>query len=128
MYLNMSNTCFGNNTVFNDKDVHGNVGNGITCFRRGSMSTASILRSEKGEVVQCDTSVVRCKKESGSLTIYTHGDFRRDGMYNCCISGLCISTRIYRNSNYTTSFNSSELNEFHHLSFLTLLFFRHSNH
>ena len=128
MYLKMSNTCFGNNTVFNDEDVDDDVESGITCFRRGSMSTAGILMNQKGEVLECNTGVVRCKNESGSLTIYTHGDFRRDGMYNCCIDGLCINARIYRNINYTTIFKSSELNEFHYLSFLLLLFFSHSNH
>ena len=113
MYLKMSNTCFGNNTVFNDEDI--DAESGFTCFRRGSMSTAGILMNQNGDIVQCNTGVVRCKKESGLLTIYTHGDFRRDGMYNCCINGLCINARIYRNSIYTTIFNSSELNEFHYL-------------
>ena len=84
--------------------------------------------NEKGEVFLCNTGVVCCKKESGSLTIYTHGDFRRDGVYNCCINGLCINARIYRNSIYTTLFNSSELNEFYYLSLLLLLFFSHSSH
>ena len=128
MYLKMSNTCFGNNTVFNDEEVHGDVESGITCFRRGSMSTASTLINQKGEFVLCNTGTVRCVPENGSLTIYTQGNFIRDGMYTCCIDGLCINARIYRHINYTTIFNSSELNEFHYLSFLLLLFFSHSNH
>ena len=123
----MSNTCYGNNTVFNDEDIDSGPGSGITCVRRGSMFSGGTLKRENGDTVQCNNGVVRCKKESGSLTIYTHGDFQRNGMYTCCINGLCINARILTNTKYTTLFNSSELNEFHYLSCLILLFFRHSN-
>ena len=108
-----SNTCYGNNTVFNENYVDDGPESGITCFRRGSTSTAGTLTNFVGDDVACDTGVVRCEPGSGSLIVYTQGSFYsiRNGMYTCCIDGLCISTRIYTNSQYNMLFDSGELHE-----------------
>ena len=107
----MSNSCYGNNTVFKEEDINNGPSSGFTCFRRQSMSKASTLINKKGKNVPCDSGTLRCMNGSGFLTIYTQGNFINDGMYTCCIDGLCISARIYRNNEYT---NSSELNEFYY--------------
>ena len=111
MYLKMSNTCFGNNTVFNDEYVR-DVGSGITCFRRGSMSTSVNLKNKTGGNVSCNEGTVRCMPGGGSLTIYTQAGFQRNGMYTCCIDGLCISMRILQSEKYNELLDSGELLEF----------------
>ena len=97
MYLMMSNTCYGNNTVFNEEDIDDGAESGITCFRRRSMSKPSTLINKNGENVSCNEGTVRCMPGNGYLTIYTQGGFQRNGMYTCCIDGLCISMRILQN-------------------------------
>ena len=111
MYLMQSNICYGNNTVFNESNVDDGPESGITCFRRGSTSTEYTLMNFLEENVRCDNGVVRCKPGNGSLTVYTQGNFgsQRNGMYTCCIDGLCISTRIYTESEYNNLFDLGEL-------------------
>ena len=113
VYLMQSNTCYGNNTVFNENDVD-TPESGITCFRRGSTSTAGTLMNFNGDNVACDAGAVQCVPGSGSLTVYAQGNFNsgRNGMYTCCIDGLCISTRIYVEDDYNNLFDSGELHEF----------------
>ena len=109
-----SNICYGNNTVFNESNVDDGPDSGITCFRRGSTSTAGTLMNFDGDDVACDSGVVRCVLGNGSLTVYTQGNFgpSRNGMYTCCIDGLCISTRIYTRPEYNNLFDSGELHQY----------------
>ena len=113
VYLMQSNTCYGNNTVFNENDVD-TPDSGITCVIRGSTSTAGTLTNFLGYDVACDSGVVRCVPGSGFLIVYTQSNFNsaRNGMYTCCIDGLCISTRIYFETDYNDLFDSGELHEF----------------
>ena len=106
-----SNTCYGNNTVFNENYVDDGPESGITCFRTGSTSTAGTLTNFLGDDVACDNGVVRCVPGNGSLTVYTQGDFasHRNGIYTWCIDGVCISTRIYTGPAYNNLFDSGEL-------------------
>ena len=108
MYLMMSNTCYGNNTVFNEEDVDSGPNSGITCFRRGSTSTAGTLMDPAGGIVNCGNNPIHCETGSGSLTIYTGGNFGngdRNGMYTCCIDELCISVRIFLDEDYNDLFD-----------------------
>ena len=114
VYLMQASTCYGNNTVFNENYVDDGPESGITCFRRGSTSTAGTLMNFLGDDVACDAGVIRCVPGNGSLTVYTVAGFSsvRNGMYTCCIDGVCINTRIYTNSEYNNLFDSGELHEF----------------
>ena len=117
MYLMMSNTCYGNNTVFNENTIDDGLESGITCFRRGSTSTAGTLMDPDGDIVNCGNNPIRCMTGIGSLTVYTEGNFGngdRNGMYTCCIDGLCISVRIFRDQDYDDLFDppGSELHKF----------------
>ena len=114
LYLMQSNICYGNNTVFNENDVDDGPDSGITCFRRGSTSTEYTLTNVLGDNQACDSGVVRCVPGSGFLTVYavTGCGSSRNGMYTCCIDGLCISTRIHTRSEYNDLFDSGELYEF----------------
>ena len=118
VYLMQSGICYGNNTVFNDNDVDDNSESGITCFVRGSTSTAGTLTNFFGATVGCGGGVVRCVPGSGSLTVYTTEGFSsfRSGMYTCCIDGVCISTRIYIESDYNDLFDLGELYEFYSIT------------
>ena len=109
MYLMMSNTCYGNYTVFNKEDIDSG---GITCFRKGSMSTNGTLMNQDGESV-CDSDAVQCEIGNGSLTFFTLPNFEptNNGSYTCCISGSCISARILTNKSYSDFLNSCELLE-----------------
>ena len=91
MYLMMSNTCYGNNAVFNENIIDNGLESGITCFRRGSMSTAGTLTDPDGNRVNCGNidNPVLCESGSRSLTLDTQGNGVRNGMYTCCIDGLC---------------------------------------
>ena len=111
VYLMQSGICYGNNTVFNDNDVHDGPESGITCFVRGSTSMIITLTYNDGDNVGCDTGVVRCVPGSGFLTVYTFGNFGRNGMYTCCIGGVCMNTRIYTDLQYNNLFDSGELHE-----------------
>ena len=111
VYLMQSNTCYGNNTVFNENYVDDGPDSGITCFVRGSTSTAGTLTYKVYDVL-CDVGTVQCVPGSGSLTVYTQENFNSNGMYTCCIDGLCISTRIYINLFYNNLFDSGELHEY----------------
>ena len=113
MYLMMSNTCYANNTVFNKEDIDSGAESGITCFRKGSMSTNGTLMNQDGESVACDSGVVQCVIGNGSLTFFTLPNFssRRNGKYTCCIDGSCISARILTNKSYNDFLNSCELLE-----------------
>ena len=110
MYLMMSNTCYGNYTVFNKEDIDSG---GITCFRKGSMSTNGTLMNQDGESVACDSDEIRCEIGNGSLTFFTLPDFEptNNESYTCCIDGSCISARILTNNSYNDFFNSCELLE-----------------
>ena len=113
MYLMMSNTCYGSNTVFNEKDIDNGADSGITCFRKGSMSTAGTLMNNNGENVACDSGVVQCVIGNGYLTFFTLNNFlsSRNGKYTCCIDGSCISARILTNNAYNNFLDSCELLE-----------------
>ena len=113
MYLMMSNTCYGNNTVFNKEDIDSGAESGITCFRNGSSSTAGTLTNQDGESVACDSGVVQCVIGNGSLTFFTRDDFgqMRNGKYTCCIDGSCISARILTDGTYRSCLDSCELFE-----------------
>ena len=54
-----SNTCYGNNTVFNKEDIDSGAESEITCFRKGSMSTAGILKHPNGSIVGNDSGFVQ---------------------------------------------------------------------
>ena len=113
MYLMMSNTCYGNNTVFNQEDID-SANSGITCFRKGSMSTTGILKKPNGGgTVNCGNGFVQCKLVSGFLILFTQPDFPQsnDGKYTCCIDGSSISARIYTNNSYNAFLNLCELLE-----------------
>ena len=115
MYLMMSNTCYGNNTVFNKEDIDSGAASGITCTRKGSTSLAGILMNQTGGVVACHKGAIQCEIGEGSLTFFTYEETlssKRNGMYTCCIDSLCISARIYKNSAYDNFLSGSELQEF----------------
>ena len=107
MYLMMSNTCYGSNTVFNEDTIDDGPESGVTCFRRGSTSTAGTLMDPAEDIVSCDDNPIRCKTGSGSLTVYTGGGFGNgdNGMYTCCIDERCISVRIFRRQEYEDLFD-----------------------
>ena len=108
MYLMMSNTCYGNNTVFNEDTIDDGPESGVTCFRRGSTSTAGTLMNPAGNIVNCGNGPIHCETGNGSLTVYTEGSFGngdRNGMYTCCIDGRCISVRIFRREEYDDLFD-----------------------
>ena len=115
MYLMMSNTCYGNHTVFNKEDIDSGAESGITCFRKRSNSTAGTLMDQDGESVACDSGVgvVQCVIGNGSLTFFTLPNFEptNNGSYTCCIDGICISARILTNNSYNDFLNSCELLE-----------------
>ena len=122
MYLMESNICYGNNTVFNKADVVDGPESGITCFRRGSTSTAGTLTNFLEENVGCDSGVVRCVIGSGFLTIFVLPNFGsgRNGIYTCCIDGVCISTRIFTQSEYFDLFDPP--GELHNLNPLLYIY------
>ena len=70
------------------------------------------------EVMWHVTMVLFVVPGNGFLTVYTQGNFglARNGMYTCCIDGVCISTRIYTNSEYNNLFDSGELHEFYSIT------------
>ena len=105
MYLMMSSTCYGSNTVFNKEDIDSGAESGITCFRKGSMSLAGNLTNQDGESVACDSGVVQCVIGNGYLTFFTLQNFpsKRNGEYTCCIDGSCISARILTNGAFLDS-------------------------
>ena len=113
-----SDTCYGNNTVFNENDIDNNAGSRVTCFRRGSTSTDNVLFNNEGEDVSCDSGAVQCVIGSGFITIVTPSNFggMRNGMYTCTIDGLSINTRIYIQSDYNNLFDSGELHEFYSIT------------
>ena len=113
MYLMRFNTCYGDNTVFNEEDINGSAETGITCFRKGSLSPTGILKSPNGSVIGNDSSVVQYDIGNGSLTFFTLPDFEptNNGKYTCCINGSCISARILTNNSYYDFLNSCELLE-----------------
>ena len=78
-----SDTCYGNNTVFNENDIDNNAGSRVTCFRRGSTSTDNVLFNNEGEDVSCDSGAVQCVIGSGFITIVTPSNFggMRNGTY-----------------------------------------------
>ena len=100
-------TCYGSNTVFNEDTIDDGPESGVTCFRRGSTSTAGTLMDPAEDIVSCDDNPIRCKTGSGSLTVYTGGGFGNgdNGMYTCCIDERCISVRIFRRQEYEDLFD-----------------------
>ena len=123
IYLVVSNTCYGNNTVFNKEDIDNGTESGITCFRKGSMSTNGTLMNQDGESVACDRGVVQCVIENGSFTFYTLSDFEptNNGSYTCCIDGSGISARILTNNSYNDFFNSCELLEAKYITYNNII-------
>ena len=113
MYLMMSNTCYGNHTVFNKEDIDSGAESEITCFKKGSVSAAGILKYPNGSIVGNDSGVVRYEIGNGSLTFSTLPDFEptNNGNYTCCIDGSCIIARILTNNSYNEFLNSCELLE-----------------
>ena len=109
----MSNTCYGNNTVFNKEDIDSGAESGIKCIRKGSESTAGILKCPNGRKVYCDSGVIRCEIGKGFLIFFTLPGFpsTKNGKYTCCIDGSCISARIFTNNAYNAFLDSCELFE-----------------
>ncbi len=78
---------------------------GITCSRKNSTATGTWTLD--GIEVDCSntTGPVRCtRQQSGSVTLYTAGPYSKsgddvavpEGVYTCCIDGLCTSIRLWQ--------------------------------
>ena len=107
-----SNQCLANYTIFNEDRIdHDTPDQGVTCSRKNSTATDGTW-TYNGNIINCtsgDTS--RCVRAPGSITIYTteFGDSPRpNGIYTCCIEGLCISIRIYYSDDLRVVFPDSK--------------------
>ena len=101
-----SDQCLADYTILNENHIDDYVSKGVTCSKRDSTATDGTWTYEtNGTVINCNdiTGEVRCKREPGSVTLYTA--FGCDGcgeapwpngIYTCCIVGSCISIRVYQ--------------------------------
>ena len=100
-----NNQCLANYTVVSASIIDDSASKGITCSRKDS--TANGTWTLDGVEVDCSntTGPVRCtRQQSGSVTLYTAGPYKKggddvavpEGVYTCCIDGLCISIRLWQ--------------------------------
>ncbi len=100
-----NNQCLANYTVFSASIIDDSASKGITCSRKDSTATGTWTLN--GVEVNCSntTGPVRCTRhQSGSVTLYTAGPYGSsgddtavpEGVYTCCIDGLCISIRLWQ--------------------------------
>ena len=95
--------CLANNTLINENNIDDDYMKGINCSKKDSTAINGTWRYDlNGSVVECDENLVTCKREPGSITLYTVFNDMEDrpgwpeGKYTCCIEGLCISIRLYQ--------------------------------
>ena len=107
------NQCLANYTVVSASIIDDSASKGITCSRKDSTATGTWTHN--GTEVDCSdtTGPVRCtRQQSGSVTLYTasSGDDVAvpEGVYTCCIDGLCISIRLWQFGTITKKYLYSE--------------------
>ncbi len=90
---------------------------GITCSRIDSTATGTWTLD--GVEVDCSdtTGPVRCtRQQPGSVTLYTAGPYDSsgddiavpEGVYTCCIDGLCTSIRLWQFATVSSMLSYSE--------------------
>ena len=100
-----NNQCLANYTVVSASIIDDSASKGITCSRKDSTATGTWTLD--GVEVDCNdtTGPVRCTiQQPGSVTLYTAGPYNNsghdvavpEGVYTCCIDGLCISIRLWQ--------------------------------
>ena len=112
-----NNQCLADNTVVSASIIDGSASNGITCSMKDSTATGTWTHN--GVDVDCSDTAgpVRCnRQQSGSVTLYTDGPYDSsgddeavpEGIYTCCIDGLCISIRLWQFAKVGSIFPFSE--------------------
>ena len=112
-----NNQCLADYTVVSASIIDESANKGITCSRKDS--TAKGTWTLDGVEVDCSnttTGPVRCTRhQSGSVTLYTAGPYNNggdtavpEGIYTCCIDGLCISIRLWRFATVASMFSFGE--------------------
>ena len=107
------NQCLANNTVVSASIIDNSASKGITCCRKDSTATGTWTHN--GVEVECSdtTGPVKCTiHQSGSVTLYTAGPYNNggddvavpEGIYTCCIDGLCISIRLWQFATVSSMF------------------------
>ena len=100
-----NNQCLANYTVVSASLIDNSASKGITCSRKDSTATGTWTLD--GVEVDCSdtTGPVRCtRQQPGSVTLYTAGLYKNngddvavsEGVYTCCIDGMCISIRLWQ--------------------------------
>ena len=106
-----SNQCLANYTIFNEDRIDDTLSQGVTCSRKNSTATDGTW-TYNGNIINCASGETsRCVRAPGSITIYTveFGDPPRpNGIYTCCIEGLCIIIRIYHSNDLRVVFPNSK--------------------
>ncbi len=111
-----NNQCLANYTVVSASIIDDSASKGITCSRKDSTATGTWTLD--GDEVDCSdtTGPVRCTiQQSGSVTLYTAGPYDNggdtavpEGVYTCCIDGLCISIRLWQFATVSSNLSYSE--------------------
>ena len=112
-----NNQCLADNTVVSASIIDGSASKGITCSRKDSTANGSWTLD--GVEVDCSstTGPVRCtRQQPGSVTLYTAGSYASsgddvavpEGIYTCCIDGLCISIRLWQFATVSSTFPYGE--------------------
>ena len=108
-----NNQCIADYTVVSASIIDDSASKGITCSRKGSTATGTWTLD--GVEVDCSdtTGHVRCtRQQPGSVTLYTVGPYDSsgddeavpEGVYTCCIDGLCISIRLWQFTTVSSMF------------------------
>ncbi len=109
--------CLASYTVVSASLIDDSANEGITCSRKDS--TAIATWTLDGTAVDCSdtTGPVRCtRQQSGSVTLYTVGPYSSsgddtavpEGVYTCCIDGLCSSIRLWQFATVSSNLSFGE--------------------